>query len=125
MAGGLLVIEYVYRKASAVSDPIAREQLAGKLTSLNIKMEHLPLDLPGKWFIGIQIQMSKASMDYGANTITEEWGYKPDPNDDPDAHWFTENDFNYSKEGNYFYSYVLLSTPCNPNEKDNCIDGSW
>jgi hypothetical protein len=112
-------------KHRAVSDPIAREHLEPDLTSLTIKMEHLPLDLPGKWSIGVQIQMSKASMDYGGNTVTEEWDYEPDPNEDPDSHWFSQGDFSYEQDNNYFYSYVLLSTPCNPNEKDNCIDGSW
>jgi hypothetical protein len=89
-----------------------------------IRMEHIPLDLPGKWSIGIQVEMSKASVSYqyssaAAWEITEEWPYEDG------TQWFIQPDeINYT-DIKSFYSFVLLTTPCNPLEEDNCIDDTW
>lgn len=92
---------------------------------MTITLEHVPLDLPGKWFIGIRIEMEKAKVEYtgasGTKTITESpdpliWGVG-------DTKWFKEGDITYT-EPKYFFAYVLLTTPCNPLEQDSCFDGS-
>jgi hypothetical protein len=107
----------------ARSKPNAANQLDEGLTDITIVMEHIPLDLPGKWFIGIEVEMTKASIDYYSqqrveSTALEEWSVY-------DSKWFPQEDIGYNKDYNYFYSYVLISSPCNPLEENNCVDGTW
>jgi hypothetical protein len=88
-------------------------------THMTIDMQHIPMDLPGIWYIGVQVEMGKASVSYDCTTIYEDWSYQGD------TYWFSQADLNYDQNNHYFYSYVSLSTPCNPLEQDNCIDDSY
>jgi hypothetical protein len=110
----------------ATCDPNSSDYLPVGTKNLTIEMKHIPMDLPGKWLIGIQVEMAQATVQnpYAPppnNTLVEEWNY------DDVVHWFSSGDFPYemTEDGHYFYSYVLLSTPCNPMELDNCIDNSY
>jgi hypothetical protein len=118
------VMNLYTEKHRATSDPIAREYWDPDTTSVLIKMEHLPLDLPGHWFIGIEVEMTPATVYYYPETNPlvglkrqEQWGYG-------DSHWFSMADIDYAIDIHSFYSYILLSTPCNPLEENNCIDNS-
>jgi hypothetical protein len=107
-------------RATCEPDPLNSVPLGTNI----IRMEHIPLDLPGKWSIGIQVEMSKASVWYQYSSaavweITEEWQYEDE------TQWFIQpGEFNYN-DIKSFYSFVLLTTPCNPLEEDNCIDDTW
>jgi hypothetical protein len=97
-----------------------------KNNEYSIILEHVPMDLPGEWYIGVMVEMEPAQFTskVGNKTITEpnDWGnpaakwYKPTPLDQPD-------EIGYHMDHS-FYSYILLSSPCNIQEKDGCFDGS-
>ena len=91
---------------------------------ITINLVHIPLDLPGIWNIGVWVQMELATTSpiYGKQ-ITEKpdegvWGKEP-------LHWFENGESAYYMANNYFFAYVLLSTPCNPLEEKGCWDGKW
>jgi len=93
---------------------------------LHLNMSHIPMDLPGKWRVGVAVELNKAKFSYfyhghnGEEIVNEGfWGGEP-------GHWYTEEDqLGYSMEANYFYEYVILSAPCNPLEEKNCWDESY
>jgi hypothetical protein len=100
---------------------------------------NIPLDLPGQWYIRVRIKLGLATFtnydSLGERTLTEK---KPDGwytdgvldavvQDYPSS-WDnsnTEIDFDPTAEDSgFFYSYIILTTPCNPNEEGNCFDGT-
>jgi hypothetical protein len=111
-------------KHRAALYPQSLDPTAIDAEEITINLVHIPLDLPGIWNIGVWVQMELAttSLIYG-KPITETpdpsiWGKEP-------LHWFENNESGYNMVNNYFYAYVLLSTPCNPLEDKGCWDGSW
>jgi hypothetical protein len=100
---------------------------------------NIPLDLPGQWYVGVRVKVGLATFEnYDAagqpRTITEKApdGWNPDADEGGEyTRWFPTSSANYKSEigydkenSGYFYSYILLTTPCNPNEKDGCFDGT-
>jgi hypothetical protein len=94
----------------------------------------IPMDLPGQWYIRVRVELGLASFEnYDAagspRTITEKI-----PDDWlVDTKWFPTSSDNYLDELDYdnkvedagfFYSYILLTTPCNPDEEGGCFDGT-
>jgi hypothetical protein len=109
----------VYTKLHLATCDPPDMKIPSRTEHITINLQHIPMDLPGIWYIGIQVEMGKASIYYNYETIYEDWSYQGDTN------WFSLKDINYDLNEHYFYSYVLLSTPCNPLEQNNCIDGSY
>jgi hypothetical protein len=96
---------------------------AGKSPDATIKLIHIPIDLPGIWYIGVMVEMEKANFVYEGKyprTVFEDadWG-------DSDVKWFSPSESNYDPLKNYFYVYVLLTSPCNELEENGCWDGSY
>jgi len=102
-------------------------QVNGGEPDVTIRLVHIPIDLPGIWYIGVSVEMRKAEFDY----IDPHGKYSRhvvegvDWEGGSEVKWFTPDESNYDTNSNYFYTYVLLSTPCNPLEEKGCWDGSW
>jgi hypothetical protein len=88
--------------------------------SFTITMEHIPIDLPGQWFIGVYVEMGPAIFSYKG--VDKEEGVDESWTGSPLGKWFSPEQVDYEMADHYFYAYVLLSTPCNPMEVDNCFD---
>jgi hypothetical protein len=117
------VLNLYTNKKRATSVPEAKNSLEQGMDELTIQMQHLPLDLPGKWYIGIAVEMLPAVVSYNDNgwvirDIQETWPFEEEK-------IFSEAEIGYTMLDNFFYSYILLSSPCNPMEQDGCIDNSW
>jgi hypothetical protein len=110
----------------ARSKPRSNEPLYTQLESpeqresFTITMEHIPIDLPGQWFIGVYVEMSPAI--FTANGMQKTEAVDPSWTGDPLGKWFSPEQVDYEMADHYFYAYVLLSTPCNPMEVDGCFD---
>jgi hypothetical protein len=108
-------------KYSPRSNISLTDQLSDHRWSIFIKMAHIPMDLPGLWTIGVMVEMERAQFEYKGmrrfETPPDDWeGYE--------SKWFLPEEANYNSDA-FFYSYVLLSTPCNPMEVDSCWDNSY
>jgi hypothetical protein len=91
--------------------------LASKgITYLRLDLNHIPMDLPGDWYIGVSVYVQPATYDLGRRTESIDPG---SPNlrraptkgydlTDPDEHMFTV--------------YVLISTPCDGSDPKACIN---
>jgi hypothetical protein len=53
------------------------------------------------------------------------FGGKPKTWEYEDGKLFYGEEINYNQNEKYFYSYILLSSPCNPMEEAGCIDGTY
>ena len=90
-----------------------------------IRLLHIPIDLPGVWYIGVMVEMEKAYFEhvgpYGSRTVKEATPiyYSKDFN------WFTPDESGYNMDSNYFFTYVLLSSPCNEFEEKGCWDETY
>ena len=93
-----------------------------------ITLNNVPLDLPGEWFIGVAVEMIPAVFEDPDGTYHTEapgWGVEV-------GKWFlpqTEKNFseigyNLGEAPASFFSYILLSTPCNGQEVNGCFDGT-
>jgi hypothetical protein len=93
--------------------------------------EHIPMDLPGQWYIGVMVELDRAkfiNVDYyGTKELTE------NPSawiTDDETQWFPIEDYDeisYENEvegSSFFFSYILLTSPCNNLEENGCWDGS-
>jgi hypothetical protein len=85
--------------------------LSGKeITYLGLTLKKVPLDLPGKWYIGVSVSVSPAKFNGGNRTETV-----------PDPTKLTRSPGNgYTPSEHAFQSYMLISTFCNPLEKEGC-----
>jgi hypothetical protein len=104
-------------------------QSNGGEPDVTIKLVHVPIDLPGIWYIGVSVEMRKAEFDYidpkGRPGYSRHVVEGVDWEGGSEVKWFTPDESNYYTDANYFYTYVLLSTPCNPMEEKGCWDGSY
>jgi hypothetical protein len=114
---------------SCESDPLDESRYR---STYDYTMNHVPLDLPGEWHIGVMIQMEQATFsapDAKRGTIypkentgwVERWKwFKPSTAaSDPDI-----DEIGYNMDKVWFMSYIMLSTPCNGQETNGCFDGS-
>jgi hypothetical protein len=87
---------------------------------VTINLVHIPLDLPGIWNIGVWVKMEVATSFDGITEVARQdiWGAETEQ-------WFKNNESGYNMTDNYFFAYVLISTPCNPLENKGCWDGNW
>jgi hypothetical protein len=72
-------------------------------------MKRMPLDVPGKWYIGVSFYQRAAIFDGGK-------GVEP-----VEARSFMFTD-EMEEKGFSFDSYIIRSAPCNPDEPGNCWD---
>ena len=115
-----------YKKLNwATSNYVSTDPLPPYLKSLELTMRHIPMDLPGAWMVGVLVELDKATFTYKYHDIPgtevpdkDFWGGN-------DTRWITLEEAGSSLLSNVFYEYVLLSSPCNPMEKDNCWDNSY
>jgi hypothetical protein len=102
-------------------------QVDGGEPDVTIKLVHVPIDLPGIWYIGVSVEMRKADFDYidphgkYSRHVVEGVDWEAGS----EVKWFTPTESGYETDQNYFYTYVLITTPCNPMEEKGCWDGSW
>jgi len=102
------------------------EPLPDGLDSVTLELRNIPMDLPGKWFVGVIVEMEKAKFSYkhkseiGVERTDQSWW-----DDDNPSRWFTMDEANYKIVDNYFFEFVILSAPCNPLEEMNCWDDSY
>jgi hypothetical protein len=76
---------------------------------LTLKLSNVPIDLPGKWRIGVEVHVKPATYDNG--TRTEVYGGQ---------YLYRKPDHDYALDDHYFLVYVYISTPCNSMEPDGC-----
>jgi hypothetical protein len=102
--------------------PLADQLETNRRMTITLTMEHIPIDLPGQWTIGVMVEMERAQFQYKGMLRYEQ----PPPSwEGKESKWFTgTNEVDYGNDL-YFYTYVLLTTPCNPMEKDSCWDNSY
>ena len=114
---------------SCENDPLDESRYR---STYDYTMNHVPLDLPGEWHIGVMIQMEQATFsapDAKRGTIypkentgwVERWKwFKPSTAaSDPDI-----DEIGYNMDKVWFMSYIMLSTPCNGQEAQGCFDDS-
>jgi hypothetical protein len=82
---------------------------SGDITSLIVNLSHIPLDLPGEWYVGVAVSVTHATYNGG----------KPEVISNPN------NTFRYPGMGfkladHSFLSYIWISTPCNGAEVGAC-----
>jgi hypothetical protein len=116
--------EYANPAAGCTVDP----PLGSDSQSYEIRLKNIPLDLPGQWYVGVMVEMKAAHFQYpeGAKTgktITEKTNWATAD----EMQWFepTVGETGYDIKGDSFYSYIILTTPCNIEEKNGCFDGSY
>jgi hypothetical protein len=100
----------------------------GGVPDVTIKLLHVPLDLPGIWYIGIMVEMERANFVYEGKyprVVYEDADWKDPDWGDGYHKWFTGAEAGYSAESNYIYSYVLLTSPCNEWEQEGCWDNTY
>jgi len=94
--------------------------------------EHIPMDLPGQWYVGVMVELDRAkfiNVDYyGSKELTEDPGAWTT---DDETQWFPIESYDEIKYDNkvegssFFFSYILLTSPCNNLEENGCWDGSF
>jgi hypothetical protein len=92
------------------------EPLPDNLQDVTLELEHIPMDLPGLWRVGVQVELDKAEFTTDHNREGKEvpdlefWGGN-------ETMWPTMKQLGYDMERYIFYEYVILSAPCNPMEE--------
>jgi hypothetical protein len=82
---------------------------AADITQLIVNLSHIPLDLPGEWYIGVKVSATRATYAGGKFETV------------PDVEkLYRSPSRGYTQEEHSFLSYIWMSTPCNGVEIDAC-----
>jgi hypothetical protein len=94
----------------------------GKVTILTLTFTSIPLDLPGRWSIGITgyEYPAKYANNLVETTINGLDEYSPELKMGPYEIGFSPNNYEYSTESFSFDSYIVISTPCFNGDPKSC-----
>jgi len=81
----------------------------GNITYLSISFSHIPMDIPGEWSIIAKIVVNKAIYESVREEVV-----------DDEKYLFRMPEYGYEPKNNTFITYMWISTPCNPAEKNGC-----
>jgi hypothetical protein len=89
-------------------------------TYFSINFTQIPLDLPGTWRIGMMASQLPAMYDHGKLTENLEGEAKKVLDFGPQGYGW--GDASYDIDDYYFYSYVVISTPCYETDPKSCMN---
>jgi len=86
---------------------------------INIYFSKIPLDLPGKWRIGIKATQFPAKYDHGKTEVIDNPMYL---SIGPSAYGWDSPSYDLENDMYGFDSYVIVSTPCYATDPKSCMN---
>jgi hypothetical protein len=104
---------YCAKTVNDRTDPLfgSVDLAADNITYLSVSFAHIPMDLPGEWYIAVEVRVRPAVYDGGRIESTKESQY---------FYRIPNYGFEYRLSEHTFVTYMWISTPCNPAELHGC-----
>lgn len=106
------------------------DNLTSNVSVLTIKLNNVPMDLPGHWMIGVTGYQYPAW--YANGTRSEKDlrkikgenfdEYSPELRIGPSKLGFTENSYDMNSNDYSFIVYIMISTPCLASDPESCVN---